>query len=1131
MSASSASPHENMGTSAPHFTLFFVSYHLNLINMESEEPASNNNPNNPSPRISRLKCSVNNLYQHIRHPHKLKFPKKYKHKQPSHPPPARDPLSDYVLVDSDTTLTSDASSSSSSDTTVEDTRSLTIPTPVHTLRRISDQDSLSRRWYTINSVREPVPRVSNVAIDARIFTVLSPRMHASRVFPTTTVKAICAPARRDAKYEDTADVDEASIELMVLASVSLDLFVEDVTVTLQTAAAGSTEVEEFLVLASIYLKPIAEIATDQDLPASTSTTAFDLEWETFGSIDAESIFQEDPIFILASASEMETLDSDISLAAPVDEESAKSDTGDHVPEPAPIDVRAEPLPTSTSAPELRTSKYTTMVRPLATPVTHFAATKWETREGKDPRQAGIVQNAASAVTGMVPPPPPPGMPAPPPPPPGMLAPPPPHSGMPPPPPGMPVPPPPPPGMPAPPGFLAPPDITKQCPTCATTCLKCASVPAAGGPPPPPPPPGPPPPPLIIPSRNKSADSDGPTDVAAAIRARAAKCADGNMGLKAVEKTEEDDDDAPPTDIAAAIRARAAKCSDGSMGLKRIIVDKNNPDNMKVTDIASEIKQRFLKKGGSGLRNTGLVKEASNENDPACLAEFKTFWRDGGRGKMKATDTVVKDSSCKGKVVGADDDSLGGGVSRASESNVGSTEEGEDDHVSRRMVQLRRTRSTPVTRSELSEQPAQDREEDYTGTRMVALKRRSDVADQDATTTGEEDEEDDHISRRMVTLKPTVKPRNVDDSSFESEQEDTTAHRMVTLKGRPDIADKADGTAAEDTEDEDDHISRRMVMLKSVVKPVILRPSSDSRHDDQPQRAFALRPRSKDETILDEDASEDDGGDHTTRRMVALKPAKPREVDDSSDQEEDDQPRHAFQLKSRSLDTADLDQEEVEAAVDFKAGLKRVQKDDTDKQSNQEGDFKVRARDLVQGLKKMQSPRDQRAFGKDVTNIATGDMRSVLSDKRRAHIDDAADKENADVASDCKVSPVSQTIAASTKRLRLRNPPATESTSNPFKALVKKFKIPELPPSSGATTKMQRDLAALRHMGRVGKGSTVLANSRVFGGTADANAGAEDYEGGMSLHCVELLERMRMRKNQEEDVDASASVSVVIDEVD
>lgn len=75
--------------------------------------------------------------------------------------------------------------------------------------------------------------------------------------------------------------------------------------------------------------------------------------------------------------------------------------------------------------------------------------------------------------------------------------------------------------------------------------------------------------------------------------------------------------------------------------------------------------------------------------------------------------------------------------------------------------------------------------------------------------------------------------------------------------------------------------------------------------------------------------------------------------------------------------------------------------------------------------------------------------------------------------------------------------------------VRKFKTPSLSPENTArSTKTQRDLAALRAMGKVERGSRVLANSRAFGGMVSANAEAEDYEGTLSLHCVELLDRMR-----------------------
>lgn len=121
------------------------------------------------------------------------------------------------------------------------------------------------------------------------------------------------------------------------------------------------------------------------------------------------------------------------------------------------------------------------------------------------------------------------------------------------------------------------------------------------------------------------------------------------------------------------------------------------------------------------------------------------------------------------------------------------------------------------------------------------------------------------------------------------------------------------------------------------------------------------------------------------------------------------------------------------------------------------------------------------FGTDKTNVARN-TRGIFSDEQAIHAYD-----------------VPSTSRTSAEEL------STTASSHSSQNQVFRPSIPELLHDTARTTSTQRDLAALRTMGKVGRGS------RVFGGDAAAKAGAEDDEGTMSLQCVGLLERYRKRQ--------------------
>ncbi|KAH8094552.1 hypothetical protein BXZ70DRAFT_947985 [Cristinia sonorae] len=514
---------------------------------------------------------------------------------------------------------------------------------------------------------------------------------------------------------------------------------------------------------------------------------------------------------------------------------------------------------------------------------------------------------------------------------------------------------------------------------------------------------------------------------------------------------------PPPMYTAPPPVTGVKVTDGKLNA----VEATDDNARAPSDIANEIKRRLAQFSDGKM---GLKSMTINRNDPNnhritdIASEVKSRFLRSSAGGLKTTGP--RDNDQEGESSGT---------------NTQEEDEGEDDYISRRAVKLKATKSPflapPPATTDTSEGECE-------GRRMVALKPKSENADKkiEIPASNEEEEEEDYISRRMVTLKPVK--RLIDTPSLappittsDANKDDCEVHRMFALKPRSENTDKQNDTPDND-EEEEDYASRRMVALKPV-KKIVQTPSDDE----------APIPR----------------------RIVTLKPKS--DATSNSSEPEDQTP---------------------EPKVDFKSALKRVEhEDDTNKHTLHQS--RVHASKLLAGLTKTAGPQ-ARSFGTDLTNR---DLRGVLSKRpvqsdvvsaggaepisAAAHITETAYTENP--LRECEMTPSSEVVseavpppeesASTFKYTRVARAPSISEA--PWKTQVLKFKIPELNASDNVRDdKTRRDLAALRSMGRVGKGSHIIANSRAFGGTSTANAGAEEYEKTLPLHCLELIERIRKR---------------------
>ncbi|KAH8094534.1 hypothetical protein BXZ70DRAFT_1034634 [Cristinia sonorae] len=532
---------------------------------------------------------------------------------------------------------------------------------------------------------------------------------------------------------------------------------------------------------------------------------------------------------------------------------------------------------------------------------------------------------------------------------------------------------------------------------------------------------------------------------------------------------------PPPMYTAPPPVTGVKVTDGKLNA----VEATDDNARAPSDIANEIKRRLAQFSDGKM---GLKSMTINRNDPNnhritdIASEVKSRFLRSSAGGLKTTGP--RDNDQEGESSGT---------------NTQEEDGGEDDYISRRAVKLKATKSpflvSPPTTTNINE-------EDCEGRRFVSLKPRSENAEEknEIPVSNEEEEEEDYISRRMVTLKPVKRPIDVSASqkrnlghganpstkttslappttTSDADKDDCDAHRMFAFKPRSENTDKQNDTPDND-EEEEDYASRRMVALKPV-KKIVQTPSDDE----------APIPR----------------------RIVTLKPKS--DATSNSSEPEDQTP---------------------EPKVDCKSALKRVEhEDDTNKHTLHQS--RVHASKLLAGLTKTAGPQ-ARSFGTDLTNR---DLRGVLSKRpvqsdvvsaggaepisAAAHIAETAYTESP--LRECEMTPSSEVVseavpppeesASTFKYTRVARAPSISEA--PWKTQVLKFKIPEPNASDNVRDdKTRRDLAALRSMGRVGKGSHIIANSRAFGGTSTANAGAEEYEKTLPLHCLELIERIRKR---------------------
>ncbi|TCD60508.1 hypothetical protein EIP91_009954 [Steccherinum ochraceum] len=468
-------------------------------------------------------------------------------------------------------------------------------------------------------------------------------------------------------------------------------------------------------------------------------------------------------------------------------------------------------------------------------------------------------------------------------------------------------------------------VSKECPACHEACSNCAPMPTAA---PPPPPPGPPPPPPLLPLAPlaKSAhgqDGDELMDIAAAIRARA-NSGGMKMGLKAAR-----------TRVKGVVEGENPETeSDGRMGLRAFMISKDDPAHTQAMNVAAEIQARFRQRGGSGLRSTAMTSDGAKEDDPPCMAQFKAFWKDGGRSGLKRADTIVKDGSIRGRVI--DDE----------------PEQSSENGFKDKLHSSSRIGAKPCTQHEEEEGG------DYGSRRMVQLRSTK--------------------SRSSAALESNIETRDLIEKG-------SSPYRAITLRS---VADVHVQNVGDVDDNQDDHLNRRLVVLRPV---------------------------------------------------VAMRDAK------ITPPENDLAPRHVLQLEARSKVDSHSAGEDGNAQHDFTSGLKHVYYHDSMHNFVDDG-VEKQARALVSNLNGT-TGSGNRVFGKDVTNTAQGGMRSVLA-PRQLHCD----------------SPLKLAIPPS------KLPRAQHTTTSPFKPHVRKFRTPELHlDNTSCLTKAQREMAALRTMGRSGLG--------------------------------------------------------------